>query len=128
VTRLSLVSRPASARQARDWLTALVGPWGTEAARDNATLLLSEVVTNAVRHAPGRTILVAVTLTRSRLLAQIHDDSSIPPRQRPAGETGGLGLRLLDELSRRWGVDQHPEDGKTVWFEIDDADLSTARV
>jgi anti-sigma regulatory factor (Ser/Thr protein kinase) len=123
VTRLSLVSRPASAREARDWLTALLAVWGNAASRHNATLLLSEVVTNAVRHARGGTILVAVTLSPSHLLAQVHDDSSNLPVRRGAGETGGWGLGLLDELSTQWGVDQHSEDGKTVWFEIDGADL-----
>jgi hypothetical protein len=123
VTRLSLVSRPASAREARDWLTALLAGWGNEMARHNATLLLSEVVTNAVRHARGGMILVVVTLSHSHLLAQVHDDSSNPPVRRAAGETGGWGLGLLDELSTQWGVDQNDEDGKTVWFEIDDAAL-----
>jgi anti-sigma regulatory factor (Ser/Thr protein kinase) len=123
VTRLSLVSRPASARQAREWLTALLAGWGNEVARHNATLLLSEVVTNAVRHARGGTILVVMTLSPSHLLAQVHDDSSSPPVRRAAGETGGWGLGLLDELSTQWGVDQHSDDGKTVWFEIADADL-----
>lgn len=123
VTRLSLVSRTASAREARDWLTALLEGWGNEGARRDATLLLSEVVTNAVRHARGGTIMVAVTLSQSRLLAQVHDDSSKPPVRRAAGETGGWGLGLLDELSAQWGVDRHADDGKTVWFEIDDADL-----
>ena len=123
VTRLSLVSRPASAREARDWLTALLAVWGNAASRHNATLLLSEVVTNAVRHGRGGTILVAVTLSPSHLLAQVHDDSSNLPVRRGAGETGGWGLGLLDELSTQWGVDQHSGDGKTVWFEIDGADL-----
>ena len=123
VTRLSLVSRPASAREARDWLTALLAGWGNANTRHNATLLLSEVVTNAVRHGRGGTILVAVTLSPTHLLAQVHDESANPPVRRAAGETGGWGLGLLDELSTQWGVDQHSEDGKSVWFEIDGADL-----
>jgi anti-sigma regulatory factor (Ser/Thr protein kinase) len=123
VSRLSLVSRQASAREARDWLRALLRGWGDETARHNATLLLSEVVTNAVRHADGGTIMVAVTFSDSHLLAQVHDDSSNPPVRRAAGETGGWGLGLLDELSTHWGVDQQSDDGKIVWFEIDDGDL-----
>ena len=121
VTRVSLVARPESAREARDWLRVLLAEWGNQEARYNATLLLSEVVTNAVRHARGGTIMVAVTLSGNQLSAQVHDDSSNPPVRRAAGETGGWGLGLLDELSTQWGVEQHP-DGKTVWFEIDDGD------
>lgn len=124
VTRLSLVSRPASAREARDWLTALLsGRRLTEAARHNATLLLSEVVSNAIRHAQGGTVVVAVSLSPSGLLAEVYDNSSDLPVRRAAGETGGWGLGLLDELSTRWGVEQHSDDGKTVWFEINDAEL-----
>lgn len=119
VTRLSLVSRPAGAREARDWLAALLDGWGDSMARYDATLLLSEVVTNAIRHAHGGTILVSVTLAPSHLLAQVHDDSPSSPARRAAGESGGWGLGLLDEISARWGVDQHADDGKTVWFEID---------
>jgi two-component sensor histidine kinase len=85
-------------------------------------LLLSEVVTNAIRHARGGTILVVVTLSQGHLLAQVQDDSSNPPVRRAAGESGGRGLELLDQLSTQWGVDPHSDDGKTVWFEINDAD------
>jgi hypothetical protein len=67
--------------------------------------------------------MVAVTFSDSHLLAQVHDDSSNPPVRRAAGETGGWGLGLLDELSTHWGVDQQSDDGKIVWFEIDDGDL-----
>ena len=91
--------------------------------RDNATLLLSEVIANAVRHARGGTILITLTLSQSRFVAQVQDESaSLPVRRGTAGEGGGWGLDLIDELSNRWGVDQHPGDGKTVWFEIDNPD------
>ena len=124
VTRISLASRPTSAREARDRLTSFLGSWGDEEARDNATLLLSEVITNAVRHARGGTILITLTLSQGRLVAQVQDESaSVPVRRGTAGEGGGWGLELIDQLSNRWGVDQHPGDGKTVWFEIDNADL-----
>lgn len=104
-------------------MTAFLGSWGDEEARDNATLLLSEVITNAVRHARGGTILITLTLSQSRFVAQVQDESaSLPVRRGTAGEGGGWGLDLIDELSNRWGVDQHPGDGKTVWFEIDNAD------
>lgn len=122
VTRLSLVPRPTSAREARDWLTGLLDGWGDDVARHEASLLLSEVVTNAVRHARGGTILVAVTLSPSLLLAQVHDDSSNPPIRRAADETGGWGIGLLDALSKQWGVEQDMDGGKTVWFELEDAD------
>jgi anti-sigma regulatory factor (Ser/Thr protein kinase) len=121
VTRIDLPVRPTAAREARDWFKALTGSWADEAARDAATLLLSEVVTNAVRHACGETIDITVTLTHGRLVTAVHDESPSPPtRRRGHNLAGGWGLELMDLLSDRWGVDQHPGDGKTVWFELVD--------
>jgi len=120
-TRISLAPEPTSAREARDRLTALLGSWGNERARDNARLLLSEVVTNAVRHDGSGAILLTLTLSQGRLMAQVRDESASPPVRHDAGEAGGWGLSLLDRLSNRWGVEQHAGDGKTVWFQMDDA-------
>ena len=116
--RVNLPARPGSARDARDRLGSLLGSWPNDTARDDAMLLLSEIVTNAVRHAHGETILLTLTTTDRRLRAEVHDESASPPTPRPSDETGGLGLLLVDQLSDRWGVDQHQGDGKTVWFEI----------
>jgi anti-sigma regulatory factor (Ser/Thr protein kinase) len=100
---------------------ALLEGWGNEGTQQDARLLLSEVVTNAVRHARGGAILVAVTLSPTHLRAQVHDDSPNPPFRRAGSETGGWGLALLEELSTQWGVAHHTHDGKIVWFEIDAA-------
>lgn len=121
--RLVLPSRPSSAGQARNWLASLLEPWQNETSRTSALLLMSEIVTNAIRHAHGRSVHVAVALAEGHLMARVHDDSFDRPIRRHAGESGGWGLRLLDVLAARWGVDQHDGDGKTVWFEIDDAAL-----
>jgi two-component sensor histidine kinase len=115
--RLHLPARAASAHEARERVRPLLGSWRDETARDNAILLLSETVTNALRHTHGE-ILVTVTTTDHRLRAEVHDESAVPPVQRPSDETGGLGLILIDQLSEAWGVDQHEGDGKTVWFEV----------
>jgi anti-sigma regulatory factor (Ser/Thr protein kinase) len=79
VTRIDLPVRPTAAREARDWFKTLTGSWADEAARDAATLLLSEVVTNAVRHARGETIDITVTLTHGLLVTAVHDESPSPP-------------------------------------------------
>lgn len=87
---------------------------------DVATLLVSEVVTNAILHA--RT---GVTLTVEQLGAvahiEVHDGSPVPPRVHAFSPTSatGRGLRLLDRLSMRWGFDAEPATGgKVVWFEV----------
>ena len=100
----------------------LLASWRNEAARDNAMLLLSEIVTNAIRHAHGETILISITVVDHHLRAEVHDESASLPTPRPWDETGGLGLTLIDQLSDRWGVDEHQGDGKTVWFVMGDSD------
>ena len=120
--RLNLPARPTSAREARERVKPLLDSWPDEAGRDTAILLLSEVVTNAVRYADGE-ILITVTTEGHTLRAAVHDGSANLPIPRPSDETGGLGLLLIDQLSDRWGVHEHPGDGKTVWFELDDSEL-----
>jgi anti-sigma regulatory factor (Ser/Thr protein kinase) len=117
--RFSLPARPESARAARHRVRGLLDSWADEDARHAVLLLVSEVVTNAVRHAPG-TLQVTATLGRHRLRAMVLDHSSQLPAMRPDDESGGRGLRLLEALASRWGVQQHPANGKTVWFEVTD--------
>jgi anti-sigma regulatory factor (Ser/Thr protein kinase) len=113
----SLPPLPESVQAARARLRGLLDSWGDEETRQAAILLLSEVVTNAVRHAPGR-VHVTVTLVRDQLHARVHDQSPRLPMGREADEHGGRGIVLLRVLSRRWGVQEHPGNGKTVWFDV----------
>jgi two-component sensor histidine kinase len=123
--RLTLPPQPDSVKRARDRLRELLGSWADEQTRQAALVLLSELVTNAVRHAPGL-LQVTVTLAKHRLFARVRDESPWPPRSRRPDEHGGRGLELLHGLSDRWGVKDHPGDGKTVWFEILAEDQSTS--
>ena len=118
---LSLLPAPESVRTARDRLRELLDSWATEEKRQTIVLLLSEVVTNAVRHAPG-TVHITVTLFADRVHARVRDENPRTPQPRAPDETGGRGIQLLQRLATRWGVDQHPGDGKTVWFEVAKAD------
>ncbi len=74
-------------------------------------------MTNAVRHAPG-IVHITVTLFGDRVHAQVRDENPRTPQLRAPDETGGRGIQLLQRLASRWGVEQHPGDGKTVWFEV----------
>jgi anti-sigma regulatory factor (Ser/Thr protein kinase) len=118
--QINLAPGLQSAREARSQLTSLLGPWRSQVARDNAKLVLTEVITNAVRHAGGRTILITLTLTQDLLLAAVRDESETLPMAPGPGDTGGMGL--IGRHSKRWGVHAHGRDGKTVWFEITDVD------
>lgn len=84
---------------------------------DSLELLVSEVVTNAVRYAERP---VTLRLLRTDVLrCEVGDDSPQLPRQRRARETdeGGRGLFLVNRLARRWGATRL-SSGKVVWFEL----------
>jgi len=86
-------------------------------------VLVSEVVTNAVRHGGAdrnRTVVVHVALAYEVLRVEVCDQGLgfTPPRNpRPRSQGGGIGLVLLDRMSSRWGVAL--DDGTCVWFERD---------
>jgi anti-sigma regulatory factor (Ser/Thr protein kinase) len=107
-----------SARAAREQLARLIAGWGDEDARHAVSLLLSEVVTNAVLHARS-SMTVHVEDEGDRLRVQVDDQSPVAPVRREAGtdRPGGRGLRLLDALAAEWGV-LTGSTGKSVWFEV----------
>jgi len=83
-------------------------------------LLMSELVTNVVRHAHSQ-IDVEVTWTDETLRAEVRDGSSIIPAvSELANADGGYGLRLVDALAQDWGIRQL-DQGKAVWFTLDRA-------
>ncbi|MFE9402698.1 SpoIIE family protein phosphatase [Streptomyces sp. NPDC006530] len=91
--------------------------WGLEELTDSVELLVSEVVTNAVRYAERP---VTLRLLKTDVLrCEVGDDSPQLPRQRRARETdeGGRGLFLVNRLARRWGATRL-SGGKVVWFEL----------
>jgi anti-sigma regulatory factor (Ser/Thr protein kinase) len=90
----------------------------TDDACDDAELLLSEMVGNAVQHA-GTTVGTELCVDGPRLRLTVTDSSTRPVRARPLDlmAEGGRGLQLVDQLSERWGVEAD-RDGKRVWFEL----------
>jgi anti-sigma regulatory factor (Ser/Thr protein kinase) len=89
---------------------------------DTATLLVSEVVTNAVLHARTR-VTLTVEVADEVVRITVRDGSPVQPRIHAFAPTSatGRGLRLLDRLAKRWGVYPDPATGgKVVWFEVGD--------
>lgn len=86
-------------------------------------LVVTEVVSNAVRHAgqPGDDIRLAITPKDSYMCVQVTDSGPglVPrPGALEADDNGGFGLFIVEQLTRRWGVTR--EDSQTrVWFELD---------
>ncbi|MFF6803114.1 MULTISPECIES: ATP-binding protein [Streptomyces] len=112
---------PGAVRTARRAVREQLRDWGLDSVGDLAALLVSELVTNALRHATGP---IGVRLVRPAhlegvLLVEVSDPLPDPPRERIARpeDESGRGLQLVASSSRRWGT--RPGDtGKTVWFEL----------
>jgi anti-sigma regulatory factor (Ser/Thr protein kinase) len=93
----------------------------TSAALATTTLLVSEVVTNAVIHpdvASSATIALYAHLRRDVIRVEVADDGGgfTPAPRDPARSHGGYGLFLLEQEATRWGVEQTPRT--KVWFEM----------
>ncbi|MFJ4624307.1 ATP-binding protein [Streptomyces sp. NPDC088812] len=112
---------PGAVRTARGAVRGQLRHWGLDSVGDLAALLVSELVTNALRHATGP---IGVRLVRPAgldgvLRAEVSDPLPDPPRERVArpDDEGGRGLQLVASSARSWGT--RPGDtGKTVWFEL----------
>ncbi|HEX2084197.1 MAG TPA: ATP-binding protein [Solirubrobacteraceae bacterium] len=114
---VALRPEPAAVGAAR---RALVREGLDEDLTHTVTLLTSEVVTNCVRHArltPRDRIVLAARLGRDFVRVEVRDPGKgFDPDLRHG--TPGYGLRMLDMLADRWGVDR-AETGCRVWFEVD---------
>ena len=115
--RLTLAATPTAARRAREFTRQVLGDWGLGHLLDVATLLVSELVTNALRYAQEPVGLRLLRL--DALCCEVVDGDSRLPRMREADawDEGGRGLQLVARLARRWGTRPTPE-GKAVWFEL----------
>jgi transcriptional regulator with XRE-family HTH domain len=118
--RRSYPATELAPRAAREALAAVVADLPGEHLA-TGRLLVSELVSNSVRHGPrsGRAkVGIFVGVERNRLRVEVSDESTDVAELRQAGEDGGYGLLLLDALSSRWGSSR---DGNlnVTWFELD---------
>ena len=114
---------PEAASQARAVVNEELGRAVSDKVLENATLLVSELVTNAVRHAPREgipEIELRLRLDPERVRVVVSDPGAgfvAEPRLPTASESSGWGLYLVDRIADRWGV--ITKDRSEVWFEID---------
>ncbi len=125
-SHLELGALPGAVPCARLHVRQVLWEWGLSAFGENAELLVSELVTNAVQASSpaGRILPVGLWLSsdRSRLLVQVQDTNHHPPA--PAGADGddenGRGLHIVDAISATWGWHKNEgHSGKTVWALIE---------
>ncbi|MFC4497745.1 SpoIIE family protein phosphatase [Streptomyces ovatisporus] len=109
-------SDPAAVAGVRAAVTGQLDEWGLEDVAFVTELILSELITNAIRYATGP---IRVRLLRDRtLICEVSDTSSTSPHLRYAATTdeGGRGLFLVAQFAERWGT-RYTGDGKVIWCE-----------
>ena len=103
---------------ARRFVTERCRDWGCGNVAEDAELVVSELVTNALRHASGRIELTALLLDEALVVSVSDGDQPLPRLRRVRdSDEGGRGLQLVAMLASRWGSRVTPE-GKVVWCEL----------
>jgi anti-sigma regulatory factor (Ser/Thr protein kinase) len=108
--------------RARRWLAGHLDGLTAARQRDDAMLIVSELVTNAVRHGQGAVVVRAAVVDTGAIEVSVTDTGHGEPSIQPAHpiRVGGLGLRIVAELSSTWGVSRG-SGGTTVWAVIAEA-------
>lgn len=117
---LLLPPDPSSPQRARDFVAAALEVWGSAELREQARLLTSELVTNAVMHARTEvTVTVLRDDVRQAVRVTVGDGSEVAPRRRAYGAlaTTGRGIAMVVAAANDFGIDIQP-GGKAVWFEL----------
>jgi serine phosphatase RsbU (regulator of sigma subunit)/anti-sigma regulatory factor (Ser/Thr protein kinase) len=120
--QVRLSARPQAAGTARRHLTGALARWGCSGWAETATLLVSELVANAVVHGHGP-IELDVRADSDGLLVRIGDASPELPDPGHDPDADGLGehgrgLVLVEALAHSWGWTARPDSGKDVWFRL----------
>lgn len=114
-----LPATPAAAARARKQVSDAIAAWGTDADREAAVLLTSELVTNAVLHDSGGTIVLTVSCC-CQLRVDVHDASRampVPAKCAPIDSESGRGLLLVESIADQRGC--YPtSEGKVVCFTL----------
>jgi len=118
VAEWRLALDPIEVGRARATVREQLHEWGLGRLADTTALMVSELVTNAVRHSHSRPLLLRLVRGET-LLCEVEDDDHELPTLLNAGpgDEFGRGLRIVSTLAREWGTSR-TNAGKTVWFEL----------
>jgi anti-sigma regulatory factor (Ser/Thr protein kinase) len=116
VATWNLPADPSVVAEARDHVTRQLAAWGVADAAFTPEIVVSELVTNAIRY--GRPPLQLRLIRDRTLICEVADSSTTAPHMRRARsfDEGGRGLMLVAQLTQRWGT-RHSRAGKTIWCE-----------
>ena len=114
--RLQLASDTTAPQRARDFLAAACLGWSARGFTEIGGLVVSELVSNAVRHVGGF-VEVSLRLAEDRLTIEVRDEGDGVPAVVPFARrtVGGNGLDIVSRLAETWGVTVNPRGGKSVW-------------
>ena len=120
VIRLPLPPEARSASVARQRVAEVCLDWGCGIQLEAATLIVSEMVTNALLHA-GTMLELSVARCEDRLRLAVADGNTGRPQPQPLDTAGvtGRGMLLVAAFSRAWGVLPAADGGKVVWAVLD---------
>lgn len=116
IAELSLLVNLEEVSTARSFVGETLTAWGLDHLSFTTRLVVSELVTNAIRYGSGP---ITVRLVRHEvLLCEVADGSGASPRMghARADDEGGRGLCLIAQMTRRWGI-RHTHGGKVIWTE-----------
>ena len=117
---LRLPPSPTAAHRAREFIADFCSAAKLPPSLcQDAALLVSELVTNAVIHAAGSVITLVVSCSRDQVRVDVHDTSGVLPEMAdvPADAESGRGLHLVASLAHEWGYYRTPA-GKAVYFTL----------
>ena len=117
---IDLPPTPASVPAARHLLLDVLRAWDVSHDRDDAALLVTELVANVIDHVQGEASLtLELAVSDGWLRIAVVDGSSVRPvvRELAEDQPRGRGLLLVKAIADRWGSEDH-RGGKRVWFEL----------
>ncbi|MFF8596885.1 SpoIIE family protein phosphatase [Streptomyces sp. NPDC015220] len=117
VASWDVATEPSAVHVARENVTEQLSRWGMEESAFTTELIVSELLTNAIRHACGP---IGLRLIHEHaLICEVSDASNTSPHLRRAGSTdeGGRGLFLVAQIAQRWGT-RYTGSGKVIWAEL----------
>ena len=110
---------PSSVPLARRLVRDVLRTWAAPQDREDAELLVTELVANVVDHAGVDVLTLELALAGAWLRIGVLDGSAIRPvvRELSTAEERGRGMQLVAAIAARWGAEDH-DGGKRVWFEL----------